>query len=349
MRAGASQPIPSAGQLSGSPQAKAAKIPQATAKQRHASNVVKPAPSPTVDCIHRGDRVGTLRCNCQNKPVVYGCSIPGYCGYAIEHPTTQIVDGPIIFTAGHKSDLNFLPWQLDDTRGEIPPLIRMPVCSLCDRRVPLPTVEIINPEARVQLVSGYTSNYREIGELTAPTLREYAQRHNHGLRLHTGGFEIGYHASWSKIVFTKQAFSSGADVVFWIDSDAAVTNQTITLDSLLSFPEELVLANDPWGINCGVWLLRRSSWSDRFLSDVWSARNTTAKLWDQDTIQDLLDAGRLNGHYRLVYPRLLNAIPSRPELRHFHWRPGDFICHSTGANGTNRLPWLRSAIAATLR
>lgn len=353
MRAGRSEPVPQVkAKVNGKPQSRGVKIPPAKPQQRTSGNVWKAPPVPAVDCVRHGEKAGQLVCNCQNKPAVYACSLAaesGGCGYCIEAPTTLIVDGKIVFPSGAKSDSSYLPWQVEDSRKPLPGLVRMPVCSLCEYKVPRPTLETLNPESPIQVVTGHTPNYAEMGVLTSATLREYCTRHGYGLRVHTGAFEVGFHPSWSKIRFAQQAFDAGAEVIFWVDADAAVTNQTRTLDTLLAHTEDFILAPDPWGINCGVWLLRRSEWSDRFLATVWDRRNTVNKLWEQDEIQAMLDAGELDGHHRLLRPRLFNSIPSRPELRLFHWQPGDLICHSTGANGGNRLPWLRSAVSQTVR
>lgn len=102
---------------------------------------------PLPECVHRGDSLGKLICNCSNKPYVYGCALLTYC---IGKPLSQITDGKIVFADGNKSPTTYLPWDSETDRGDLgPDLPRMPVCSLCERRqaAESPTASAAEPAA----------------------------------------------------------------------------------------------------------------------------------------------------------------------------------------------------------
>ena len=85
-------------------------------------------------CVKCGDKVGKLICNCANKPEVFTCSEYAV-GYCIPTPTRDIIDGKINFTDGSKSVDSYLPWQPNDSHADMARVLRLPVCSLCERKI----------------------------------------------------------------------------------------------------------------------------------------------------------------------------------------------------------------------
>jgi len=98
--------------------------------------------------------------------------------------------------------------------------------------------------------------------------------------------------SWLKVKAVERYLASGDyDWVFWIDGDTVIMNDNVRLESFLPEEEEgqdvdvgtrqtmekdraevpsLILTKDHRGINAGVWFMRRSEWSMRFLAHWWS-------------------------------------------------------------------------------
>lgn len=63
------------------------------------------------------------------------------------------------------------------------------------------------------------------------------------------------------------------DWVMWLDADTIITNPDIRLESLLprsASGPDFVITVDSGGYNAGIWLLRRSEWSEAFLDRWWS-------------------------------------------------------------------------------
>lgn len=89
-------------------------------------------------CIHRGQPVGRLTCNCSYQPRVHECMTSANGGnLCIRESIDDALDARVLFDDHTHSDVTFLPWvSRDDSRQPIGPVLRMPVCSLCPHRKP---------------------------------------------------------------------------------------------------------------------------------------------------------------------------------------------------------------------
>merc|ERR1712137_446177 len=107
-----------------------------------------------------------------------------------------------------------------------------------------------------------------------------------------------------------------------------------------------LVAEDPGGINTGVFAIRNSLWSMGFLERVASSAFTVA--WDQsmffwDMVRGALemDLGQFAADFRypsqvrLVHQAHFNAFvpPASRDWMAHEWRPGDFVRHFAGC------PW----------
>lgn len=65
------------------------------------------------------------------------------------------------------------------------------------------------------------------------------------------------------------------DWVLYLDADTLVTNSDVTIEGIIpdSSGGDMVLSQDMYGINTGVWLIRNTDWSEGLLKE-WSAMQT---------------------------------------------------------------------------
>lgn len=309
-----------------------------------------------IPCQFRGEKVAQLTCNCRNKPVVFDCSAWPV-GKCILEPIEAVSDAPLSTDpAGER----YWPWTSEegDTLGELAPwgrvdgpCRRIPACSLCQRRqepIKPPVLEILNPESPICIVTAYTPDdiiWKEMGELTSATMRDYCKRHGYGFMCHTGDFEEDIHPSWSKIKFLKQALETH-DTVLWLDADAFVTNPYQRIEDLHNGPEELCLCSDSADLNCGAILLRKSPFATWLLNTIWLDRFSKNRLWEQDTVNRMIVHGDLSGHFRQYPPRVFNArLPAKKD-KWIDWRHGDFIAHAyhTGGVAARKIEHIREAL-----
>jgi hypothetical protein len=69
------------------------------------------------------------------------------------------------------------------------------------------------------------------------------------------------------------------DWVLYLDADILITNDAITLDALVpqAGDGDIVFAEDVFGLNSGVWLVRNTEWARGLLQD-WSQMNRFVRV-----------------------------------------------------------------------
>ncbi|CAL9154537.1 unnamed protein product [Musa hybrid cultivar] len=173
--------------------------------------------------------------------------------------------------------------------------------------------------------------------------------------------------SWSKILAVRSQLPQ-YDWVFWNDADTMVMNPAISLESILyaaightnlDASPDLVVTEDTNGVNAGVFFVRRSEWSDKFLQTWWNqtsfVRFGSTKSGDNDALKHLLrtlTAEELGAHVAVSPAQcLFNSYPWVPTLKSLHrlftspratwngvYSDGDFLVHLAGLDDKKK--WL---------
>lgn len=194
-------------------------------------------------------------------------------------------------------------------------------------------------------------NFEGVLSLTRSNKVNYAEKHGYTYEDASWIVSDERPASWSKILAVKH-FLKDVDWVMWLDADTIVTNSGIRLESLLprsAGGPDFVITVDGGGYNAGIWLLRRSKWSEQFLDRWWGMKDYVrapggTKSGDNDALKALLDAERNNGRHVGIAPQCaFNSYVWRSRVRDWWrlvympqtillglYRPGDFILHLAG-------------------
>jgi galactosyl transferase GMA12/MNN10 family len=135
--------------------------------------------------------------------------------------------------------------------------------------------------SKVLVLSGYTENIASFADLARKNHEDYCARHGYAYQCPTAGFHRYRAPSWSKMLFilkaladkdTGASFSPRWDWVFWMDIDAIFTNPAHTLEAFISGlapTQDMLLGEDIWGINTGLWFTKNTQWSYNCLVSVW--------------------------------------------------------------------------------
>ncbi|CAL5079884.1 unnamed protein product [Urochloa decumbens] len=208
--------------------------------------------------------------------------------------------------------------------------------------------------------SGRRRSFRGVLAATARNKRAYAAAHGYGLvALPASAVDPSRPPSWSKVLALR-AHLRHHHWLFWNDADTLVTNLEIPLERILfsvighnDFDEspDLVLTEDFGGVNAGVFFIRRSKWSERFLDTWWNQSSFvqfgSTKSGDNAALKHLighLPAEEMQAHVRIAKMQcLFNSYPWiltwKSALRLvFHlattWKgvysDGDFMIHFAG-------------------
>jgi len=233
------------------------------------------------------------------------------------------------------------------------------------------------PKIGLALATAYDEEYAALAAVSLPNKRAYAARH--GLALFVigpAGIACDRPASWSKVLATAAALgmtvgvstggrttdgggrsaaalradaTPGHEWALYMDSDAIFAN----IDAALEDGEHLARAmNDPavhmiiardrpsgGRINNGVFLLRRSNWTEHFLGVVWNATQflldapgqRNSRFGDQRAFEFAIEQAEAEaelsqspGHPVAYVPqREINSFPST-------YKSGDIIIHIAG-------------------
>jgi hypothetical protein len=180
-----------------------------------------------------------------------------------------------------------------------------------------------------------------LGDLTSSTKESYCKKHGYGFRAYTKGFDFERPASWSKLLFIKDALRK-YQWVFWTDADVAITNPEVELERF-SGKEEIVMGHHYDGkggcvLNMGVFLLRGGEFSDWLLQALWDTKHCIHHhWWEQKAFLEMYERGALGQHLRVI--RVKEEDPENPgfNMTHDTWKPGDFILHIGGMGVLRRI------------
>ncbi|CAE8606665.1 unnamed protein product [Polarella glacialis] len=183
-------------------------------------------------------------------------------------------------------------------------------------------------------------------QLSVPNHRAYAAMHGHRYVLHTELLQPDLEPQYAKISLMSRALRSEttADWILFIDCDAFFTNFSVAVGDLLETYQEaaekhFLVAEDPGGINTGVFLLRKTQWSLDFFDRV--EQGMFRMAWDQSmflweilrgSLLDTSEDFQLPKEVAFVHQAHLNAFvpPASRDWNAYEWQPGDVIRHFAG-------------------
>lgn len=168
------------------------------------------------------------------------------------------------------------------------------------------------PTPRKLLVSAAGQTMAPLLALSARTFQAYAYRHGYDLEVHAirddgdRSSDLVRAAKWRKVSLLRSALDR-ADIVLWIDADAAIRrfDRDIADELPTDSFQGLVLERftDRCNPNTGVWLLRGSGSARCFLDDVLATGQLAHSWADQATVCHLLGWELGDHHGRGARPR----------------------------------------------
>ena len=166
----------------------------------------------------------------------------------------------------------------------------------------------------------------------------YATRHDYALKVYNR-IDHERPIAWSKILALKRTMRTGKfDWLFWMDSDAVITNFETHLDEFVpgATEKDLVIAKDCRGLNTGIFMLRCSPTGLQLLEEIYSGTHVTNdtvyhSYWEQKSFMDLYDTSEgFRSQTMIVSQKLFNSYHNQTECREGLWTRGDFIVHFPG-------------------
>lgn len=109
------------------------------------------------------------------------------------------------------------------------------------------------------IVSMYNEAHRELGEVTWPNKEAYAEKHGYGSYCKTADFEMTP-IHFEKLVIMLDLMNANPDLgwVWWLDNDAIITNDEITLESIVDNNYHVIITSDIASLNAGSFMVRNT-------------------------------------------------------------------------------------------
>jgi galactosyl transferase GMA12/MNN10 family len=122
-------------------------------------------------------------------------------------------------------------------------------------------------------------SFDAIGGLLHDNHVRYTNRHGYQYTYREKTIDPSRPTAWSKVRAVQNELltpNRNCEWVMWLDADAVIMNSTIPVESLLQLADpdaDLIVTPDrSFGVSSGVWLIKNSDWSKRFLEEWWNMR-----------------------------------------------------------------------------
>jgi hypothetical protein len=187
--------------------------------------------------------------------------------------------------------------------------------------------------------------------------KEYAALHSYAIEYIDESMNTNRNPYWSKLLFIKSILHK-YNWVFWIDADAYITNYSILLENLIDNNYDLIISQDEFAINSGVFLIKNSPESfhmleqSYFLKEFENHRWTdnaamirciapATPLWDEENVDTTDFSKKLSERvswHKNRYLKIKTKIIDQKLINSYHgfcirncvWSEGDFVSHSAG-------------------
>ncbi|KAF9161287.1 hypothetical protein DFQ26_004688 [Actinomortierella ambigua] len=186
-----------------------------------------------------------------------------------------------------------------------------------------------DPEAKCRIVGDHSFHNRR--EYIAHHRGRYTLRDNYTTYFEDVVAE-GYAPAWAKIkILNEELERDESDWIFWIDTDAMITNMDIQLERFLDKRYSLVITRDHNYLNAGVFFLRVNSWSRKFVRDLLTRMEKVAH--EQSWMIRLLEDPAYESERHVKYlPQCSFNSYWHVKTLHAMYLPGDFAIHWAGHN-----------------
>ena len=175
--------------------------------------------------------------------------------------------------------------------------------------------------------------YKEKTKWTTINKKNYCLRHGYTFIDDESIWDKSKPIPWSKIILLLK-YLADFDYIVWIDADILIMNMEIKIETFIKrYPGYDQITGSDWKMqNTGVWIIKNTEFSKRFLENVWSNvydeksdPRERYMNWEQGSVIHLMDNNVLNckEKIKVTYPEEMNSY-------WFNYFPGHFVLHFAG-------------------
>jgi len=199
----------------------------------------------------------------------------------------------------------------------------------------------------ITLCAYFTPSFHALSEVTVPNIRRYCDRHGYRLlfwsdvdRPDGDDRPLGFRKT-ERVLELLRASAAG-DILCVIDLDLLITNQTIRLESFLDDEHDLFFTHDVNGLNSGVYLVRATMGTRKFLEDAMARVGQPGVFGEQDAMRDSLLVDGFRNLTKIVPHPAFNSYlyeeygPAKTPAEG-QWEQGQFLLHLPGRSNERRI------------
>jgi hypothetical protein len=184
--------------------------------------------------------------------------------------------------------------------------------------------------SKIAIATLYTENLAKLGEYTNQSKKQYCDKWGHEFICHIGVIDTERPAAWSKLLLVEKLLDD-YDWVWWLDADAVIANQLISLDTILDETYDIIICREreqeqlgTWQLNTGSFFMQNTKAAKEFLQVIYhTAVDSDHPYWEQ------------NAFYHAVSTSSPDKIRIKIELDQtrfnsfrYHYQKGDFVFHA---------------------
>jgi hypothetical protein len=180
----------------------------------------------------------------------------------------------------------------------------------------------------------YTDTWIDIARIVLPNIASYAQRRGYSLNVKCYSEPCPSDFGYNKLKEIKYIFDTDtADVVVSLDLDLLITNYNYKIEDFLNDKNDFYITD---GYNAGVFILKKSEWSYKFIDYILSQQGVEGMYCEQDAILKYISENGTSEICVLPHPSInsfnYDLYPEYGKVKHNkgQWEEGDFILHLPG-------------------
>ena len=200
----------------------------------------------------------------------------------------------------------------------------------------------------IRVLLHYTPNWKEIANITIPIAKEYCKKHGYKFSAYDC-IAYGQYDGKEKLNHILYEWKAG-DVCMVMDADTMITNHGIKIEDFIDDSHDLYISKHVGNINAGIFIIRLTEWSKRFLRYVLDNIGQEKIYCEQDAIAKYRREHPHDSKIKIVEHPAFNSL--KYELYPEHgiqkeedgqWVEGkSFVLHLPGIGQERRLEILKN-------
>ena len=210
---------------------------------------------------------------------------------------------------------------------------------------------------KVTLLTMWADNFKRIADISLPNFKAYCERHGYDLKeLKIDSERFHY----QKHIFLKEFLLTDVEVVFYIDIDAIITNQSLPVESFLDDEHDFYTTKDINEINTGTFILKNTEWGKWFNGLILGESKYYNN--EQNVINAFHNTPFVKNKFKILPHPSINSYPyeyyypsygyigwedgdkanTKPTHQQGNWEEGDFVMHVPGLELNQRAEILKN-------